>query len=102
VGLSFLSFDERADELLRNRAVRLEGMAPEIEAATALLETWDGKVEELAWAAELLEALGRREAIERNAVSEIVALAREVCRRARATSDAGEIAQLERAIARVS
>jgi hypothetical protein len=77
-------------------------MGPEIEAAEALLQTWDGKVEELAWVAELFEAIGRRERIEAQDVSEVAALARDVCRRARTKSDAEEIAKLERAIARVS
>ena len=44
-------------------------MAPEIEAATALLETWDGDAEHLAWVAELFEALGRRDPIETRALA---------------------------------
>ena len=64
-------------------------MAPEIEAATALLEVWDGDVRELAWVAELLGVAERGDRIEGDAVRAVAVLAREVCRRARVESDAG-------------
>ena len=77
-------------------------MTPELEAATALLQVWDGNLEELAWAARLFEAIERKANADVHALIDAAALAREVCHKARMAGDADEIAQLERAIARVS
>jgi hypothetical protein len=73
---------------------------PEIEAAAALLEVWDGEVEELAWAAELFHAIAKKSDPADARVKELSALAARVCLRARETGDAIEIALLEKAIAR--
>jgi hypothetical protein len=68
------------------------GMAPEIEAATALLESWDGDLEELAWTAELLGTIALDDP---RAVSSLAALAKKVCARA---GDAPEVEKLQRAL----
>lgn len=79
-------------------------MAPEVEAATALLEVWEGELEELSWAAELLETIGKQsDPLDPGEARRLTELARQVCGAARsAGSKLDTIERLERASAALS